>query len=105
MFFDFVERARIAGVNVPIEAGIMPVINKAQIERMVTLCGASLPAKFKRVLDRYENNKEALFDAGMAYAVNQIIDLIASGTEGIHIYTMNNPVVAQRICDAIRNII
>ena len=105
VFFDFVERARIAGVNVPIEAGIMPVINKAQIERMVTLCGASLPAKFKRVLNRYENNKEALFDAGMAYAVNQIIDLIASGTEGIHIYTMNNPVVAQRICDAIRNII
>lgn len=105
VFYDFVERARIAGVNVPIEAGIMPVINKAQIERMVTLCGASLPTKFKRILDRYENNKEALFDAGITYAVNQIIDLIASGTEGIHIYTMNNPVVAQRICDAIKNLI
>lgn len=105
LFFDFVEGAHLAGINVPIEAGIMPVINKAQIERMVTLCGASLPKKFSRILDRYADNNEALFDAGMNYAINQIIDLIAAGVEGIHIYTMNNPVVAQRICDGIKNLI
>lgn len=105
IFMNFVESARIAGINVPIEAGIMPVINKAQIERMVTLCGASLPKKFQRILDRYADNKEALFDAGMAYAVNQIIDLIASGADGIHIYTMNNPIVAKRICEALKNIL
>lgn len=105
LFFDFVEGAHLAGINVPIEAGIMPVINKAQIERMVMLCGASLPKKFSRILDRYSDNSEALFDAGMNYAVNQIIDLIASGVEGIHVYTMNNPVVAQRICDGIKNLI
>ncbi len=105
VFFDFVERSRIAGINVPIEAGIMPVINKAQIERMVSLCNATLPKKFQRILERYADNKEALFDAGLAYAINQIIDLIASGVDGVHIYTMNNPVVAKRLCDGIQNLI
>ena len=83
----------------------MPVINKAQIERMVTLCGASLPEKFSRVMHKYEDNKEALFDAGMAYAINQIVDLLAHDVDGIHIYTMNNPIVAKRICDGIKNLI
>lgn len=105
LFYSFVEKTRIAGIHTPIEAGIMPVINKAQIERMVTLCGASLPEKFRRILNKYENNKEALFDAGMAYAINQIVDLLAHDVEGIHIYTMNNPIVAQRICDGIENLI
>lgn len=105
IFYRFYENTRLAGINVPIDAGIMPVANKAQIERMVTLCGASLPQKFKKILDRYEDNKEALFDAGMAYAVNQIIDLIASGVEGIHIYTMNNPKIAERLTSAIKNLI
>lgn len=57
------EDCRIAGIEVPVTAGIMPVINKAQIERMVTLCGASLPEKFERIMNRFEDNKEALFDA------------------------------------------
>lgn len=105
MFYSFEEKARIAGIDVPIEAGIMPVINKAQIERMVTLCGASLPEKFRCILDKYEDDKEALFDVGIIYAVNQIADLIAHGVDGIHIYTMNNPVVAKRICDEIKNLI
>lgn len=104
-YYSFVEKCRIAGINVPIHAGIMPVVNKAQIERMVTLCGATLPDKFKRILDKYEDNKEALFDAGMVYAVNQIVELLASGVDGIHIYTMNNPIVAKRICDGIRSLI
>ncbi len=105
LFYSFVEDARIAGIQVPVTAGIMPVINKAQIERMVTLCGASLPKRFQKILNRYENDKTALFDAGMAYALSQIIDLLANDVEGIHLYTMNNPVVAKRICEGIRNII
>lgn len=83
----------------------MPVTNKANIERMVNLCGASLPKKFERILKKYENNKEALLDAGMAYAINQIVDLIANDVDGVHIYTMNNSKVAGRICDGIRNLI
>lgn len=104
-FYRFYEKTRIAGINVPIEAGIMPVTNRAQIERMVNTCGATLPPKFERILHKYENNKEALFDAGMAYAINQIVDLIANDVDGIHIFTMNNPRVAGRICDGIRNLI
>ena len=104
-FYSFREHLQIAGMHVPVEAGIMPVINKAQIERMVTLCGASLPEKFSRVMHKYEDNKEALFDAGMAYAINQIVDLLAHDVDGIHIYTMNNPIVAKRICDGIKNLI
>ena len=104
-FYRFYEKTKIAGIDVPVEAGIMPVTNRAQIERMVNTCGASLPRKFERILHKYEENKEALFDAGMAYAINQIVDLIANDVEGIHIFTMNNPKVAGRICDGIRNLI
>lgn len=104
-YYRFLEDAEIAGISVPIEAGIMPVTNKAQIERMASLCGASLPEKYRRIMERYEDNKEALFDAGMAYAVNQVVDLLTSGVDGIHLYTMNNPAVARRICDSIRNLV
>lgn len=104
-FFSFVEDCRIAGIKVPISAGIMPVLNKAQIERMTGLCGAKLPESFKRILNRYENDSAALFDAGIYYALSQIIDLIATGAEGIHIYTMNRPSVAKRICDGVKNLI
>lgn len=105
IFYRFIELCKVAGINVPIEAGIMPVINKAQIERMVGLCGASLPDNLKRMLDKFADNKEALFDAGIAFATNQIIDLLAAGVDGIHIYTMNNPKVAMKICDSIKNVI
>lgn len=105
VFYRFLQRARIAGVNVPIEAGIMPVTNKKQIERMVSLCGASLPAKFAKVMQRYENNPEALRDAGIAYASEQIVDLLANGADGIHLYTMNNPYVARKITEAVRSLL
>ena len=105
MFYSFLEDCRIAGIEVPVTPGIMPVINKAQIERMVTLCGASLPKRFRKIMNRYESDKEALFDAGMAYALSQIIDLLANDVDGIHLYTMNNPVVARRICEGIRNLV
>ncbi len=105
IFYDFAERCRIAGIDVPLIPGIMPVINANQIKRMISLCNASFPERFCRIIRRYENNSEALFDAGMTYALTQIIDLIADGIPGIHLYTMNNPKVAKRICDGIRNIV
>ena len=104
-FYSFYEKARIAGINVPIEAGIMPVVNAKQIQRMVSMCGASLPAKFAKTMQRYENNPEALRDAGIAYAVDQIVDLISNGVEGIHLYTMNNPYVARKISDSIKSML
>lgn len=104
-FYAFVERARIAGINVPISAGIMPVLNKNQIERMVSLTAASLPAKFTRMISKYEHHPEALRDAGIAYAVEQIVDLVSNGVQGIHLYTMNNPFVARRITESISSII
>lgn len=104
LFYSFLEKARIAGVTAPIEAGIMPVTNKKSIERMVSMCGASLPAKFTRIMARYENSPEALRDAGIAYAVDQIVDLVASGVDGIHLYTMNNPYIAERILAAVSGV-
>ncbi len=104
-FFRFVEDCRISGIEVPVIPGIMPVINAAQIKRMVTMCGASFPVRFQKIINKYENNKEALFDAGMSYALSQIIDLLANDIDGIHLYTMNNPTVAKRICEGIKNII
>ena len=104
-FYRFLEDAAIAGIEVPVEAGIMPVTNKAQIERMVTLCGAGLPEKYRRIMHKFEDNTEALFDAGMAYAINQIVDLLTNDVDGIHLYTMNNPAVARRICEGIRNLV
>ena len=89
----------------PVIPGIMPVINAAQIQRMVTMCGASFPERFQKIIDKYADNKEALFDAGMSYALSQIIDLLTSDIDGIHLYTMNNPVVAGKICEGIRHII
>ena len=100
-FYNFREKAEIAGINVPIEAGIMPVVNKNQIERMVSMCGASLPPKFTKMCSRFADNPEALLEAGIAYAIDQIIDLISNDVDGIHLYTMNNPYVAKKIFDAI----
>lgn len=102
-FYSFREKARLAGIKVPIEAGIMPVTNKSQVLRMATMCGASIPRKMSRLLNRFENNPKALEDAGIAYAVDQIVDLIANGVDGIHLYTMNKPHIAQRIFAAIES--
>lgn len=104
-FYNFRWRAERAGIHVPIEAGIMPVTSRKQIERMVSMCGASLPRKFTRIIQKYENNPEALRDAGIAYAIDQIVDLAAEGVDGIHLYTMNNPYVARRISEAVSGIL
>lgn len=103
-FFRFLERCRIAGINVPIEAGIMPVLSQNSIRRMVSMCGASLPRKLTRILGRYGDHPEALKEAGIAYAIDQISDLIAGGVDGVHLYTMNNPAVARQIAGSISSI-
>ena len=104
-FYDFREKCDIIGINVPIEAGIMPVVNAAQIQRMVSLCGASLPRKFTVMMQRFGHSPEAIRDAGIAYAIDQIVDLAANGVDGIHLYTMNNPLVARRITEAVSGIL
>lgn len=104
-FYEFTKECRNADIKIPITPGIMPVINAAQIKRMVTMCGASLPEKFEKMIYRFEDNKDALFDAGMAFALNQVIDLLTNDVDGIHLYTMNNPVVAKRICEGIKHMI
>ena len=104
-FYEFKEKCEIADIDVPIIPGIMPVVKAAQIKRMVSLCHAAFPERFRKIVDRYENNPEALFDAGMSYALSQIIDLLVNDTHGIHLYTMNNPVIARRICEGIKNIV
>jgi methylenetetrahydrofolate reductase (NADPH) len=91
-------------ITVPISAGIMPVTSKKQIERIVELSGATLPAKFVRIMEKYEHNPEALKEAGTAYATEQIIDLLSSGIDGIHLYTMNRPDTAKKIIQNIGEI-
>lgn len=104
-FYNFRDKAVKAGINVPIEAGIMPVVNKNQIERMVTTCGASLPHKFVKIMQKYGQNPEAMRDAGIAYAINQIVDLAASDVDGIHLYSMNNAYVARKISEAVSGVL
>ncbi len=101
-FYDFLDRARLAGINVPIEAGIMPVTNKKQLERMVTNCGASIPPELAKMMQKYENDAEALYEAGIEFAAAQIVDLLENGVQGIHLYTMNNSDIARKIYAAIR---
>ena len=105
LFYKFREKARKEGIDVPIEAGIMPVINKKQVDRIIELSDAYFPEKFNKILDKYDDNPEALRDAGIAYAVEQIVDLISSEVDGIHLYTMNNPYVARRIKEAVGSLI
>ncbi len=103
MFFDnsalysFLYRALKIGIDIPVTAGIMPVMNSKQIKRSCALSGATLPSKFRVMLDRFSDDPVSLQQAGIAYATEQIIDLISNGITNIHIYTMNKPEVAQKI--------
>lgn len=103
-FYRFMERCQIAGINVPIEAGIMPATNKKSIERMVSMTNAVLPKKFTKMMERYGDDPIAIRDAGIAYAIDQIVDLVTNGVDGIHLYTMNNPYVAKKINEATRSL-
>ncbi len=103
MFFDnnilynFLYKIREAGITVPVAAGIMPVTNGKQIQRIVKLSGTYLPQRFKSIVDRFGDNPPAMKQAGIAYATDQIIDLLANGVHNIHVYTMNKPDVAASI--------
>lgn len=102
LFYRFMERVQNAGIDIPVEAGIMPVTNQKQIERMVTMCGATLPIKFQRIIAKYGYDSKVLREAGIAYAIDQIVDLLANGVDGIHVYTMNSPYIAKKITEAVR---
>lgn len=104
-FYRYRDRVEAAGVHLPIEAGIMPVVNRRQVERMVSLCGTSIPRPLSRIISQYGESETAMLDAGIAYAVEQIVDLAANGVRGIHLYTMNNPTVARRISESVRNVL
>lgn len=103
MFFDnnilynFMYRVREAGITVPIVAGIMPVTNAAQIKRIMSISQSALPQRFVRIVDRYGSNPDAMKQAGIAFATEQIIDLYANGISAVHIYSMNKPDVAAAI--------
>ncbi len=97
LFYRLEEKVHGAQIYVPIEAGIMPVVNKKQIERMVTMCGASIPQSLAKLLQRYEYDAISLREAGIDYAIRQIDELLSHGVAGIHLYTMNNPYVAKKI--------
>lgn len=100
-FYRFREKLAAAGISVPVEAGIMPVTSKKSIERMVSLCGASIPRRLAKLMARYSDDPASLKAAGLEYAIEQITDLRENGADGIHLYTMNNPDVAHYITEAI----
>jgi methylenetetrahydrofolate reductase (NADPH) len=104
VFYDFIDKTKSRGINVPIIAGIMPILSKNQIKRIVSLTGNKMPNKFKRILERYEDKPEALKEAGLSYAIGQIIDLLSWGVDGVHIYTMNKPETAGNIMKSMKAI-
>ena len=103
MFFDnnllynFLYKIREAGITVPIIPGIMPITNGNQIERALKLSGSFIPQRFKSLVDKFGSDPEAMKQAGIAYATDQIIDLYANGITNVHVYSMNKPDVAEKI--------
>lgn len=104
-FYNFREMCAIKEINVPIIAGIMPITNAGQIKRSVELSNCSLPGKFEKIMERFGENPEVMKQAGIIYATEQIIDLMANGVNNIHIYTMNKPDVAHQIMKGLSAII
>ena len=111
MFFDnnilynYLYRIREKGITVPVIAGIMPITHVSQVARTCQMSGTYLPARFKAMVDRFGENPSAMKQAGIAYATEQIIDLIANGVNGIHVYSMNKPDVAAKIQENLSEII
>lgn len=97
ILYNFLYLLQSKGVNVPVIAGIMPITNAKQIKKMTTMCGAALTPKHKAIIDKFGHKPTALRQAGIAYATEQIVDLIANGVRGIHLYTMNRPDIARDI--------
>lgn len=104
-FLDFVEVCRVKGIDVPIIAGIMPITNAKQIKRSIALSNCSVPKKFFRIMERFGDDEASMKQAGIIYATEQIIDLMANGINNIHIYTMNKPEVAGEIMRGLSGII
>ena len=111
MFFDndamynFLYRAREAGIEVPILAGIMPITSERQISRSAALSGASVPARLRAMADRFGHDPAQMQQAGIIFAADQILDLIANGVTHIHVYSMNKPEVAAGILRALTGIV
>ena len=111
MFFDnnilynFLYRIREAGINVPVLAGIMPITNKKQLARSVQMSGTNVPERFRAIVDHFGEDPQAMKQAGIIYASEQIIDLIANGVKHIHVYSMNKPEVAKAIQDNLAHIV
>lgn len=111
MFFDndllynFLYQIRDKGITVPVVAGIMPVTNAKQMKRILSMSGAYIPAKFRAIVDKFGDNPAAMRQAGVAYATDQIVDLIANGVNAIHVYSMNKPDVAAQIKSSLSEII
>lgn len=105
VFLNFKENCAIKGINIPIIAGIMPITNANQIKRSVELSGCRFPKKFEKIIERFGDNPAAMKQAGIIYATEQIIDLMANGQNNIHIYTMNKPDVAGSIMKGLSEII
>ena len=111
MFFDndihynFLYRIREAGINVPVLPGIMPMTSEKQMKRSQELSGTVFPRRFLALLDRFGSSAAAMEQAGIAYATDQIIDLLSNGVNNIHIYTMNKPHVAAAIMNNLSEII
>ena len=97
VYYNFLYRVLAAGIQVPVIPGIMPVINAKQIKRSCELSGTVLPPRFKAIADKFAEDPQAMEQAGIAYATEQIIDLIANGVKYIHLYTMNRPQTAAKI--------
>lgn len=97
IFFNFMYRIREAGISVPIIPGIMPITRRVQVKNAVKLSGCNVPERFKSIVDAFGDTEAAMRQAGIAYATDQIIDLMANGVKHIHVYSMNKPEVAAGI--------
>ncbi|MCT4631798.1 MAG: methylenetetrahydrofolate reductase [NAD(P)H] [Firmicutes bacterium] len=104
LFYQFLEKLELLNIKIPVIPGILPVLSIKQVKTIQKLSGCNLPPKFLRILDKYEDNPIALKEAGIAYATEQIIDLISYGVDGIHLYTMNKSKETREIFSRISNI-
>ena len=105
LFFNFLYKIREAGITVPVLPGIMPITNANQVERAIKLSGSFMPQRFKAIVDYFGSDPDAMKQAGIAYATDQIIDLYANGVTNVHVYSMNKPDVAQAIMGNLSNIL